>query len=62
MFHEYQVPINPSTSVPYERADDIYVTVGADGTCSPASVTMYDDDSDSDGNFGSFSITKIWKP
>ena len=60
MFHEAQVPINPSTGLPYERSEDIYVTVGADGTCSPASVTMYDDSTTTDGDFGSFSIIKTW--
>ena len=60
MFHEAQVPTNPSTGMPYERADDIYVTVGADGTCSPASVTMYDDSTTTNGDFGSFSIIKTW--
>ena len=59
MFYEAVPPTNPDTGMPYDRAPSVYVITDANGNATPATVTMTDRPT-SDGNFGSYSITKTW--
>ncbi len=60
MFYEAVPPTNPDTGMPYDRAPSVYVTTDANGNViGEATVTMTDRPT-SDGNFGSYSITKTW--
>jgi hypothetical protein len=60
MFHEAVPPTNPTTGMPYDLADDIFITTDANGNATPATITMVDETTIYDGNYGSFSLTKTW--
>ena len=60
VFHEAVPPTNPTTGMPYDLADDIFITTDANGNATPATITMIDETTIYDGNYGSFSLTKTW--